>query len=323
MEYAIGIDIGGTNTSLALVDNQGIILAKDTMRTKNESLVQDDYFKRLFRKVNSLIEVNSSKEPKGIGIGAPNGSHYSGMILNPPNLDMGDVHVPAIAEKYTNLNVYLTNDANAAALGEKWFGRAINMDNFVLVTLGTGLGSGIFSNGSLLTGNQGFAGEMGHIIIETNGRHCNCGKRGCLEMYVSAKGITQTVNKFYDKSPDDTLLKALVNSENRNNQIEYISGKDLDNAFDEQNQTARNIYSYTAEKLGKGLAQVATILEPEAFIFYGGYAKAGNRLLDNGKKSMNDNLMVYQRGKIELFLSDLPEQDAGVLGAASLVFSSI
>ena len=196
MKYAIGIDIGGTNTVLGLVDNQGVILGRDTMLTKDESPSQDDYFKRLFHKVSELTESHPGTEPVGIGIGAPNGNHYSGMILDPPNLDLGNVHVPTIAMDYTRLSIVLTNDANAAALGEKMFGRARNMDDFVLITLGTGLGSGVFTNGQLLVGHGGFAGEMGHIIIDPKGRECSCGKRGCLEMYASAKGITETIQRL-------------------------------------------------------------------------------------------------------------------------------
>ena len=192
-----------------------------------------------------------------------------------------------------------------------------------LLPLGTGLGSGVFANGKLLTGHDGFAGEMGHIIIETKGRECNCGKKGCLEMYVSAKGIAKTVLKFQKQLPDDNLINTLINGASKNKNFEVIDGKVLDTAFDEKNETACNIYNYTAEKLGQGLAQVATILEPEAFIFYGGFANAGNRLLDKAKKGMNDNLMSFQKGKIELFLSGLPAGDAGILGAASLVFNSI
>ena len=322
MKYAIGIDIGGTNTVLGLVDNQGVILGRDTMLTKDESPSQDDYFKRLFHKVSELTESHPGTEPVGIGIGAPNGNHYSGMILDPPNLDLGNVHVPTIGMEYTRLSVVLTNDANAAALGEKMFGRARNMDDFVLITLGTGLGSGVFTNGQLLVGHGGFAGEMGHIIIDPKGRECSCGKRGCLEMYASAKGITETVRDFQKQFPNDPLLNTLIYGASENGHLGHIDGRVLDTAFDENNETAHNIYNYTAKKLGQGLAQAATLLEPEAFIFYGGIAKAGNRMLDGAKKAMNDNLMSFQQEKIELLLSGLPVGDAGLLGAASLVFNS-
>jgi len=202
------------------------------------------------------------------------------------------------------------------------FGRARNMDDFVLITLGTGLGSGVFTNGQLLVGHGGFAGEMGHIIIDPKGRECSCGKRGCLEMYASAKGITETVIDFQKQFPDDPLLNTLIYGASENGQLGHIDGRVLDTAFDENNETAHNIYNYTAEKLGQGLAQAATLLEPEAFIFYGGIAKAGNRMLDGAKKAMNDNLMSFQQEKIELLLSGLPAGDAGLLGAASLVFNS-
>ncbi|MEC9307633.1 MAG: ROK family protein, partial [Candidatus Neomarinimicrobiota bacterium] len=193
---------------------------------------------------------------------------------------------------------------------------------FVLITLGTGLGSGVFTNGQLLVGHGGFAGEMGHIIIDPKGRECNCGKRGCLEMYASAKGIMETVIDFQKQFPDDTLLNTLTYGDSENGQLGHIDGRVLDKAFDENNETAHNIYNYTADKLGQGLAQAATLLEPEAFIFYGGIAKAGNRMLDGAKKAMNDNLMSFQQEKIELLLSGLPPGDAGLLGAASLVFNS-
>ena len=177
MKYSIGVDIGGTNTVLGLINNQGVVIARDTMLTKDDNIKWDGFFKRLFQKVGKFTELHPDLEPTGIGIGAPNGSHYSGMILDPPNLDMGNVHVPTIASKYSHLSVVLTNDANAAALGEKMFGKAQNMEDFVVITLGTGLGSGIIANGKLLAGHDGFAGEMGHIIIETEGRKCNCGKK--------------------------------------------------------------------------------------------------------------------------------------------------
>tara|TARA_Y100000590_G_scaffold85898_1_gene96166 strand:+ start:11340 stop:12311 length:972 start_codon:yes stop_codon:yes gene_type:complete len=323
MKYSIGVDIGGTNTVLGLINNQGVVIARDTMLTKDDNIKWDGFFKRLFEKVGKLTELHPDLEPTGIGIGAPNGSHYSGMILDPPNLDMGNVHVPTIASKYTHLSVVLTNDANAAALGEKMFGKAQNMKDFVVITLGTGLGSGIIANGKLLSGHDGFAGEMGHIIIETEGRKCNCGKKGCLEMYVSAKGITQTVIDFHKKYPDDYLINTLINSASQNGEWGYIDGRVLDVAFDEKNETAYKIYSYTAEKLGLGLAQVATILEPEAFIFYGGVSKAGNRILGGAEKSMNNNLMSFQKGKIKLLLSGLHPGDSGILGAASLVYNEL
>ena len=323
MKYSIGIDIGGTNTVLGLVNNQGVVIAKDTMLTKDDNSNWDDFFKRLFQKVGELTELYPDLEPSGIGIGAPNGSHYSGMILDPPNLNMGNVHVPTIALEYTRLTVVLTNDANAAVLGEKMFGKAQNMTDFVLITLGTGLGSGIIANGKLLAGHDGFAGEMGHIIIETEGRECNCGKKGCLEMYVSAKGITETVIDLQKEFPDDPLINSLIDDASQNGELGYIDGRILDIAFDEKNETACKIYSYTAEKLGLGLAQVATLLEPEAFIFYGGVSKAGNRMLDGAERALNNNLMSFQKGKIKLLLSGLPPGDAGILGAASLVFNAL
>ncbi|MBH09198.1 MAG: glucokinase [Candidatus Marinimicrobia bacterium] len=323
MNYAIGIDIGGTNTVLGLVDNNGSILDKETFSTKNKN--QEEFFSAAFNNVSELIRRNPRNKPDGIGIGAPNANHYSGIIHNPPNLDIGCAHIPTIASQYTDLKIFLTNDANAAALGEKMFGKAQNMDNFVLITLGTGLGSGMFVNGKLLIGHKGYAGEMGHIIIDYNGRECNCGKKGCLEMYVSAKGITETVKEFQKELPDDPLINNLIDNSLKDMQLglSHIDGRLIDKAFDNKNQTACNIYNFTSQKLGQGLAQVATMLEPEAFIFYGGFANAGNRILEKAKENMNDNLMDFQKGKIEVMLSELPEGGAGILGAASLVFNTL
>ena len=193
------------------------------------------------------------------------------------------------------------------------FGLAKDMDDFVVVTLGTGLGSGIFSGGKLLYGHDGFAGEMGHISIDYNGRLCNCGNHGCLESYASASGIKKTVEELLAKSPNDPILQSLVK--------EKIDGLILDKAFDSGNDTAIRIYNYTGEKLGQGLALVANLLSPEAFIFYGGFSNAGDRILRSARKEMNKNLINGSDPNIKLLQSGLPQGQAGILGAASLVWS--
>ena len=250
---------------------------------------------------------------KGIGIGAPNGNHYTGMIQDPPNLSWGNVDIVSIFAKNFDCEVALTNDANAAALGEKTFGIAKNMDDFIVVTLGTGLGSGIFSSGKLLYGHDGFAGEMGHISIDYNGRRCNCGNKGCLEAYASASGIKTTVSKMLTDDPDNKLLQSLSK--------EKIDGFLLDKAFDEGDKSAIQIYEYTGEKLGQGLALVSNLLSPEAFIFYGGFSNAGERILSPARKIMNQNLINASEGKVKLLQSGLPQGQAGILGAASLIWS--
>lgn len=309
---ALGIDIGGTNTIYGFIDLNGSILFHEEIPTHG-SMPIIDLVERINNKVETFLIENSNYELKGIGIGAPNGNHYTGLIQAPPNLSWGNVDIVSIFNKRFGCETILTNDANAAALGEKSFGLAKDMDDFVVVTLGTGLGSGIFSGGKLLYGHDGFAGEMGHISIDYNGRLCNCGNHGCLESYASASGIKNTVKELLVKSPNDPILQSLVK--------EKIDGLILDKAFDSGNDTAIRIYNYTGEKLGQGLALVANLLSPEAFIFYGGFSNAGDRILRSARKEMNKNLINGSDPNIKLLQSGLPQGQAGILGAASLVWS--
>jgi len=309
---ALGIDIGGTNTIYGFIDLNGSILFHEEIPTHGSMPILD-LVERINKKVDRFLIENSNYELKGIGIGAPNGNHYTGLIQAPPNLSWGNVDIVSIFNKRFGCEAILTNDANAAALGEKSFGLAKDMDDFVVVTLGTGLGSGIFSGGKLLYGHDGFAGEMGHISIDYNGRLCNCGNHGCLESYASASGIKKTVEELLAKSPNDPILQSLVK--------EKIDGLILDKAFDSGNDTAIRIYNYTGEKLGQGLALVANLLSPEAFIFYGGFSNAGDRILRSARKEMNKNLINGSDPNIKLLRSGLPQGQAGILGAASLVWS--
>ncbi len=309
---ALGIDIGGTNTIYGFIDLNGSILFHEEIPTHGSMPILD-LVERINKKVDRFLIENSNYELKGIGIGAPNGNHYTGLIQAPPNLSWGNVDIVSIFNKRFGCEAILTNDANAAALGEKSFGLAKDMDDFVVVTLGTGLGSGIFSGGKLLYGHDGFAGEMGHISIDYNGRLCNCGNHGCLESYASASGIKNTVEELLVKNPKDPILQSLVKDK--------IDGLILDKAFDSGNDTAFKIYNYTGEKLGQGLALVANLLSPEAFIFYGGFSNAGERLLSFARSAMNQNLINASECGIKLLQSGLPQGQAGILGAASLVWS--
>ncbi len=321
MKSAIGIDIGGTNTVIGLVDHEGLIIQKKTIKTR-EHESSEIFFKYLYVEIEKLINKSPDFKTLGIGIGAPNGNNFTGEIISPPNLNWTTIHVPSIFKNYTDLKVIITNDANSAALGEKRFGVAKDLKNFVVITLGTGLGSGVFVNDHLVYGNRGFAGEMGHMSINPKGRQCNCGKKGCLEMYVSAKGITQTVKKLYQDNSDNHFLIKLLEKAKLKGVNGNVSGRDIDRAFDKNDPTAKTLYDYTAKKLGYGLSQVATLLEPEAFIFYGGLSNAGNRVLAPTKKYLNKNLIPFQRDSIDLLLSGLNDGDAGILGAASLIFKS-
>ena len=312
-QVVLGIDIGGTNTVYGLIGKDGSVYHYEDIPTKGSKPIEDLIY-RLDSSLSSIMSQNSEFELAGIGIGAPNGNHYTGIIQNPPNLSWGNVDVVNIFKERFNCNVDLTNDANAAALGEKHYGIANNMNDFVVITLGTGLGSGIFSGGKLIYGHDGFAGEMGHMPIDDDGRECNCGNRGCLEAYASASGIKKTIKYFLDKTPNDEFL-IRINGDK-------VDGLLLDSEFDKGNEVAQYIYSYTGKKLGQGLAQVATLLSPEAFIFYGGFSNAGHRILKPAKQSMDRHLINGHAGKIELLASGLPQGQAGILGAASLIWSS-
>lgn len=308
-DVVLGVDIGGTNTKFGLVDFNGTIYHQNEIPTHGNKSASD-LIHRIYQIINPDFLIKSNYKLIGVGIGAPNGNYFTGMIQNPPNLNWSDLNIETLFEQKFLCDVKLTNDANAAALGEKYFGIAKKIDHFIMITLGTGLGSGIISNKDLIYGYDGFAGELGHISIDPNGRECNCGKLGCLEMYVSAKGIKLTIDIFLQENPENEFLKLI------NNQFD---GKMIDDEYDKGNTIAENIYRYTGEKLGFGLAQAAIILNPEAFVFYGGLSKAGNRLFSFTADSMNNNLLQFQKGKIKLIQSALSDGKAGILGAASLI----
>ena len=313
-QVVLGIDIGGTNTVYGLVTKDGNVIYHESIPT-NGSIPIADLLNRLDSKVNEVLSsFPETEEIIGVGIGAPNGNHFTGMIQEPPNLSWGNVDVITLFSKTFNCDVKLTNDANAAALGEKHYGIAKEMKDFVVITLGTGLGSGIFCGGRLLYGHDGFAGEMGHMCIEVGGRLCNCGNKGCLEAYASAGGIKKTIKSLLLENPDNEFLKSLDGDK--------LDGLLLDSEFDIGNEIAKEIYAFTGTKLGHGLALVANLLSPEAFIFYGGFSNAGHRILDTAKQSMDRHLINNHADNIKLLQSGLPQGQAGILGAASLIWGS-
>ena len=307
----LGIDIGGTNTVYGLIGEEGTIYHSAQILTHGDQNVTH-LLNRLEKRVNNQLNNDDDYQLTGIGIGAPNGNHHSGFIQDPPNLKWGNVDIVTLLEDTFSCDVKLTNDANAAAIGEKQFGIAKKMNDFVLITLGTGLGSGIYSGGEIIYGHDSMAGEMGHISIDLNGRLCTCGLKGCLEMYVSKKGVEHTVSQFQESHPNDEFLKTLDPSN--------IDGRIIDQAVDNQIHTAIQIYEYTADKLAAGLALAAIILSPEAFIFYGGYRQAGDRLLEPTRKALDNYLIDNLKGKIKILQSGLPPEQAGILGAASLIW---
>jgi len=310
--YSLGIDIGGTNTVFGLVDSRGQIIKKDSILTNSNNL-PGLLFENIFNIINNWeIELDNSDIVRDIGVGVPNGNYFTGMVVSPPNLgkDWDELNLCSLIKTFKNVPVSITNDANAAALGEKYYGVAKSMNDVVVITLGTGLGSGIIVNNNIVYGHDGFAGELGHLVIDPEGRKCGCARRGCLEMYVSAKGIDYTVKEYKQKYPENNFLKII--------KAKKVDGKLLDKAFDDGEKIVIDIYKYTGHMLGLGLAQIATILSPEAFVFYGGLSNAKHRLLDFAKDSMNDSLLSFQKNKIKILLSGLHDGDAGILGASCL-----
>ncbi|MCH5237456.1 MAG: ROK family protein [Muribaculaceae bacterium] len=311
--YVLGIDIGGTNTVFGIVDARGQVIASDSIKTKKHSKF-DDYLEDLCHGIQHLLEKNEAEgKIQGIGIGAPNANYYTGEILNPPNLPWGEPVIP-LAEKVSKalgLPVAVTNDANAAALGEMTYGAARGMKDFIMITLGTGVGSGIVVNGQLVYGHDGFAGELGHLIMKrNNGRMCGCGRTGCLEAYCSATGVARTAREFLEVRTEPSTLRDL--------QIEDITSKDVYDAAVAGDKLAQEIFTYTGTILGEAFADMVTFTSPQAIILFGGLAKSGELLMKPLQEAFDKSLMPVFKGKTKILLSELKESDAAVLGASAL-----
>ncbi len=311
--YVIGMDMGGTNTVFGIVDARGQVIASDSIKTKKHSKFED-YVADLHQSVMRLLEDNDAVDKiKGIGIGAPNGNYYTGEIVDAPNLPWGKV-VPlaeTISKVFDSIPVAITNDANAAALGEMTYGAARGMKDFIMITLGTGVGSGIVINGQLVYGHDGFAGELGHVIVKrNNGRICGCGRTGCLEAYCSATGVARTAREFLEVRSEPSLL--------RNIDIQDITSKDVYDAAIAGDMIAKEIFEYTGKILGEAMADMAAFSSPEAFILFGGLAKSGDLLMKPLKEAYDKNVLGIFKGKAKILLSELKESDAAVLGASAL-----
>lgn len=307
----VGIDIGGTKTAVGLIDDLGNSLSEDTFPT----CAQED-FNRFFGNLSEMIEklvARSSHECKlaGIGVAAPNANYFLGTIETPSNFTWGRVEIVKLLHKEFQVPVAITNDAKAAALGELIYGEAKGMRDFMVVTLGTGLGSGIVVNGELLYGHDGHAGELGHTIIEPRGRQCGCGREGCLEMYVSSRGLCRTVFEFLSSRRDDSKLRQLSFSE--------LTAKKVYEAAIAGDALALDAFEYTGKILGGALANAAAYFSPEAIIIFGGLANAGDLLLAPTRKNFEANLLNVYKGKIKIFLSGTPKGSAAVLGASVLI----
>lgn len=308
---AVGIDIGGTNTAFGIVDRRGDILTHGRISTKGHPDIHE-YIDTLYRELKSAID-RVEGEVIGIGVGAPNGNYYKSNIEFAPNLPWkGVVPLGGLLEEKFNLPVRVTNDANAAAEGEMAFGAAKGMRNFIMITLGTGLGSGIVVNGELVYGHDGFAGELGHVIVEKGGRLCGCGRRGCLETYVSATGIVRTVKELLNSENTESTLRTLPENQ--------LHAKNITAAAVEGDPLAVRAVDYTARVLGEALANYVAFSAPRAIILFGGLARAGKLIIEPTKKYMNENILQIWKDKIEIIPSELREDDAAILGASALVW---
>lgn len=311
----IGADIGGTNTALGLVTERGEIISEMKFSTRAFEQPQG-LVTALSEEIKSrLLEVGYDEPLCGFGLGAPNGNIYTGMVEQAPNLIWkGNVDLRSMFQASLNIPVVLTNDANAAAIGEMLYGGAKGMRNFLLITIGTGLGSGIVVNGELLYGHSGFAGELGHTIAVPGGRLCSCGRRGCLEAYVSARGIKQSAMEH--------LMAFKGNSPLRDTPFENLSPKLIAQAALQGDPTAEAIFAFTGEILGRHLADAVAYLSPEAIFLYGGIASAGDLLLAPTRKALDANILPIYRGRTRIELSNLHGKSAAILGAAALAWKT-
>ncbi len=309
--YVVGIDIGGTNTVFGIVDARGTVIASNSIKTQ-KYLDVNEYLEELHKNLQVLIdEVGGTDKIKGIGVGAPNGNYYTGNIEFAPNLPWKGVipFAQLLSDKF-GIPVNLTNDANAAAIGEMTYGAARGMKDFIMITLGTGVGSGIVINGQLVYGHDGYAGELGHVIARKGGRLCGCGRKGCLEAYASATGVARTAREFLEARTDASSLRQVPLNE--------ITSKDVYDAAIAGDVLAKEIFEYTGTILGESFADFVSFSAPEAIVLFGGLARAGDMIMNPIVKAMEDNLLTIWKSKIKVLFSELKESDAAVLGASAL-----
>lgn len=310
--YVMGIDIGGTNSVFGVVDARGTILYSGSIKTGKYADI-NDYISALAEGMKSVIEQAGGPDKiKGIGVGAPNGNYFNGCIEFAPNLPWkGKIPLAQlISDKVYGIPVTLTNDANAAAIGEMTYGAARGMKDFIEITLGTGVGSGIVINGNMVYGHDGFAGELGHVIVRRDGRMCGCGRKGCLEAYASATGVARTAREILATRTDKSILRDM--------NPEDITSKDVFDAAIKGDKLAAEIFEFTGNILGEALADFVTFSSPEAIILFGGLTKAGDLILNPVKRAMDANMLDVFKGKPKLLVSQLKESDAAVLGASAL-----
>ena len=316
MEVVIGIDIGGTFTKIGLVDKEGTIHFEDKVNTTGYSTIHD-YIGALHQHLEKCIQQMPGEVLiRGIGVGAPNGNFYSGTIEHAPNLAWkGIVPLVELLEQQFRIPAVVTNDANAAALGEMLFGNARGLKNFIMITLGTGLGSGLVVNGDIVYGEDGFAGELGHVRTVDNGRQCGCGKRGCLETYVSATGIKRTVFEL--------LAEENVESEFRKIPFSKLKPKLITSLAEKGDPIAIKAFEKTGYLLGRSLADSVAHISPSSIFLFGGLAKAGKWIIEPTVRSLEEHLLPIYRNKIRVLPSALLKKNIAVLGAAALIWKQL
>ena len=312
--YVIGLDLGGTNSVFGIVDSRGEIKATTAIKTQAYDNVED-YVQASVDALQIIIDqVGGIDKIKAMGIGAPNGNYYSGTIEFAANLSWGHNCIVPLADMFSKklgIPVALTNDANAAAIGEMIYGVARGMKNFIDITLGTGVGSGVVVNGQVVYGCDGFAGELGHVtMVRENGRDCGCGRKGCLETYCSATGVARTAREFLAKSAAPSPLREI--------DPDSITSFDVFQAAEKGDQIALDVFEYTGTLLGRTCADFATFNTPEAFVFFGGLARAGEYLMEPLRRAFDENVLKIFKVKAKLLVSTLKGSEAAVLGASAL-----
>lgn len=314
-DYAIGIDIGGTNTKFGIVDHRGDTLYRGVIATNKYDTVEPYLDELKEALLPAIEETGGIKNIRGIGIGAPNGNYYTGTIEYAPNLKWkGIIPIADLFEKKFKLRTKLTNDANAAAMGEMMYGACKGMKHFIVITLGTGVGSGIVIDGKIVVGHDGFAGELGHTVIRHGGRlHKSTGMHGSLEAYASATGVRETAIEMLTQFPEEPSLL-------RNYTINELTSQTVYECAMQGDNIANKIFEFTGEILGEALANAIMFSSPEAIVLFGGLTKAGNLILNPTKKHMEANLLPIFQNKVKLVFSELNESDAAILGASALVW---
>lgn len=309
--YVIGLDLGGTNSEFGIVDQNANIVASTRVKTAGHGDI-NQYVDDCVEALKPIIEqVGGIEKIHAMGIGAPNGNYYTGSIEFAPNLPWkGKIPLAQMFSERLGIPVRLTNDANAAAMGEMQYGVAKGMQNFIMITLGTGVGSGIVVNGQMVLGCDGMAGELGHVIVEKEGRQCGCGRKGCLETYCSATGVARTAREIIEKTDKPTLLREIP--------LDKIESKDVAIAAGKGDEVAKEIFEETGRILGEACANFAAFSSPEAFVFFGGLTKAGDLIMEPIKRAYDATVLRVFKDKAKFLVSELDGAGAAVLGASAL-----